>query len=40
MRNYDGLIHGFLNMFPVSPTADAALGELYTQLKHRLNATT
>jgi acetyl esterase len=37
VRNYDGLIHGFLNMFPVSPAADAALTELYAQLADRLS---
>ncbi|MGW1373192.1 alpha/beta hydrolase [Streptomyces sp. NPDC002446] len=39
VRNYDGLIHGFLNMFPLSPEADAAVAELYTQLTRRLNTT-
>lgn len=36
VRNYDGLIHGFLNMFPVSGAADAAATELFAQLKLRL----
>ncbi|MDH6115467.1 acetyl esterase/lipase [Kitasatospora sp. MAP12-15] len=35
VRNYDGLIHGFLNMFPVSPAA--ALTGLYAQLAKRLS---
>lgn len=35
-RTYDGLIHTFLNLFPVSPAADAAVSELYAQLKERL----
>ncbi len=35
-RTYDGLIHTFLNLFPVSPAADAAVTELYAQLKERL----
>ncbi|WP_039638624.1 alpha/beta hydrolase [Streptomyces sp. 769] len=35
-RTYAGLIHGFLNLFPVSPAADAAVTELYTRLKHQL----
>ncbi|AJT69530.1 Carboxylesterase NlhH [Streptomyces lydicus] len=39
VRNYDGLIHGFLNMFPLSPAADAAVTELYAQLARRLNTT-
>ncbi|GAB2727076.1 alpha/beta hydrolase [Kitasatospora kifunensis] len=37
VRNYDGLIHGFLNMFPVSPAADTAVTELYAQLADRLS---
>ncbi|MCX5613564.1 alpha/beta hydrolase [Streptomyces sp. NBC_00047] len=36
-RTYDGLIHTFLNLFPVSPAADAAVTELYAQLKKRLD---
>jgi acetyl esterase len=36
VRNYDGLIHGFLNMFPISPAADAATSELFAQLSRRL----
>ncbi|MCX5193590.1 alpha/beta hydrolase [Streptomyces sp. NBC_00249] len=36
-RSYDGLIHAFLNLFPVSPAADAAVTELYAQLKERLS---
>lgn len=36
-RTYDGLIHTFLNLFPVSPAADAAVTELYAQLKERLS---
>ncbi|MFJ8309483.1 MULTISPECIES: alpha/beta hydrolase [unclassified Streptomyces] len=36
-RTYDGLIHGFLNLFPVSPAADAAVTELYAQLRERLS---
>ncbi|MGD3110869.1 alpha/beta hydrolase [Streptomyces sp. YGL11-2] len=39
VRNYDGLIHGFLNMFPLSPAADAAVTELCTQLTRRLATT-
>ncbi|MFE9564615.1 alpha/beta hydrolase [Streptomyces sp. NPDC006487] len=35
-RTYDGLIHTFLNLFPVSPAADAAVTELYAQLEDRL----
>ncbi|QRX90574.1 alpha/beta hydrolase fold domain-containing protein [Streptomyces noursei] len=35
-RTYAGLIHGFLNLFPVAPAADAAVTELSTQLKHQL----
>ncbi|MGN5382334.1 alpha/beta hydrolase fold domain-containing protein [Streptomyces lasalocidi] len=35
-RTYPGLIHGFLNLFAVSHAADAAVTELYTQLKQRL----
>ncbi|MFD9408679.1 alpha/beta hydrolase [Streptomyces sp. NPDC059989] len=35
-RTYDGLIHAFLNLFPVSPAADAAVTELYAELKARL----
>ncbi|MEU9117049.1 alpha/beta hydrolase [Streptomyces sp. NPDC048483] len=38
-RNDDGLIHGFLNMFPASPAADAAIGELCAELKRRLHET-
>ncbi|MEU5306716.1 alpha/beta hydrolase [Streptomyces noursei] len=37
-RTYAGLIHGFLNLFPVAPAADAAVTELYTRLKHQLRA--
>ncbi|MCX5009814.1 alpha/beta hydrolase [Streptomyces sp. NBC_00555] len=36
-RTYDGLIHTFLNLFPISPAADAAVTELYAQLKKRLD---
>ncbi|MEU9116561.1 alpha/beta hydrolase [Streptomyces sp. NPDC048483] len=36
VRNYAGLIHGFLNMFPVSPAAAAATDELFAQLGQRL----
>ncbi|WP_371618602.1 alpha/beta hydrolase fold domain-containing protein [Streptomyces sp. NBC_00454] len=36
-RTYDGLIHAFLNLFAVSPAADAAVTELYAQLKERLS---
>ncbi|MEV7544085.1 alpha/beta hydrolase [Streptomyces sp. NPDC089915] len=36
VRDYEGLIHGFLNMFPVSPAADAAVGELCAELRARL----
>lgn len=39
VRNYDGLIHGFLNMSPLSPASDAAVAELYTQLTRRLDTT-
>lgn len=35
-RTYEGLIHTFLNLFPVSPAADAAVTELYARLKERL----
>ncbi|MFD6885495.1 alpha/beta hydrolase [Streptomyces sp. NPDC059957] len=35
-RTYDGLIHAFLHLFRVSPAADAAVTELYAQLKSRL----
>ncbi|MFD6890812.1 alpha/beta hydrolase [Streptomyces sp. NPDC059957] len=35
-RTYDGLIHTFLNLFPVSPAADAAVTELYARLGERL----
>ncbi|MFD5074530.1 alpha/beta hydrolase [Streptomyces sp. NPDC058371] len=35
-RTYDGLIHTFLNFFPVCPTSDAAVTELYAQLGKRL----
>lgn len=31
-RNYEGLIHGFLNLCPLSPGADAAAGELFARL--------
>ncbi|MFI9047124.1 alpha/beta hydrolase [Streptomyces sp. NPDC053427] len=36
VRNYDGLIHGFLNMFPLSPAAADATSELFAQLGQRL----
>jgi acetyl esterase len=36
VRNYDGLIHGFVNLFPVSPASEAAVSELFTQFKQRL----
>ncbi|MFF3210389.1 alpha/beta hydrolase [Streptomyces sp. NPDC002886] len=35
-RTYDGLIHTFLNLFPVSPAADAAVTEPYARLGERL----
>ncbi|WP_329620752.1 alpha/beta hydrolase [Streptomyces sp. NBC_01255] len=35
-RTYDGLIHTFLNLFPISPAADAAVTELYARLEERL----
>ncbi|MFK0046228.1 alpha/beta hydrolase [Streptomyces sp. NPDC090741] len=35
-RTYDGLIHAFLNLFHISPAADAAVTELNAQLKKRL----
>lgn len=35
-RTYDGLIHAFLNLFGMSPAADAAVGDLYAQLARRL----
>lgn len=35
-RTYEGLVHTFLNLFPISPAADAAVTELYAQLKKRL----
>ncbi|MCJ0872749.1 alpha/beta hydrolase [Streptomyces sp. AP-93] len=35
-RIYDGLIHTFRNLFPVSPADDAAVAELYAQLEDRL----
>ncbi|MEU9087159.1 hypothetical protein [Streptomyces sp. NPDC048357] len=35
-RTYDGLIHAFLNLVHISPAADAAVTELYNQLKNRL----
>ncbi|MFJ9693128.1 alpha/beta hydrolase [Kitasatospora sp. NPDC101183] len=35
-RTYDGLIHAFLGLFPLSPAADAAFGELCARLKQRL----
>lgn len=35
-RTYDGLIHTFLNLFPVSPAADSAVTELYARLEERL----
>ncbi|MGW2366839.1 alpha/beta hydrolase [Streptomyces sp. NPDC001667] len=35
-RNYEGLIHGFLNLCPLSPGADAAAGELFARLAHLL----
>ncbi|MFD8984185.1 alpha/beta hydrolase [Streptomyces sp. NPDC059564] len=35
-RTYDGLIHAFLNLFRISPAADAAVTELFAQLKNRL----
>ncbi|MFF4602672.1 alpha/beta hydrolase [Streptomyces sp. NPDC001339] len=40
VRNYDGMIHGFLNMFPLSPAADAALTELCIQLEQQLTSAT
>ncbi|MEU9165057.1 alpha/beta hydrolase [Streptomyces sp. NPDC048424] len=36
VRTYDGLIHAFLNLYRISPAADAAVTELYAQLKNRL----
>ncbi|MFI6688946.1 alpha/beta hydrolase [Streptomyces sp. NPDC050485] len=36
VRNYDGLIHAFVNLFPVSPASEAAVSELFTQFKQRL----
>ncbi|MFF7635846.1 alpha/beta hydrolase [Kitasatospora sp. NPDC008050] len=36
-RTYDGLIHTFLNLFPISPAADDAVTELYAHLKERLS---
>ncbi|MBV6700411.1 alpha/beta hydrolase [Kitasatospora aureofaciens] len=36
-RTYDGLIHTFLNLFPISPAADAAVTELFAHLKERLS---
>ncbi|MEU2872586.1 alpha/beta hydrolase [Streptomyces olivoreticuli] len=35
-RNYDGLIHGFLNMYALSPAADAAVDELFARLARLL----
>lgn len=32
-RTYEGLIHTFLDLFPVSPAADAAVTEPYARLK-------
>ncbi|MEU1784027.1 alpha/beta hydrolase [Streptomyces abikoensis] len=37
VRTYAGLIHGFLNLFPVSAAADAAVGELLARFKGRLD---
>ncbi|RLU86307.1 alpha/beta hydrolase [Streptomyces griseocarneus] len=36
VRDYDTLVHGFLNLFPVSAGADAATGELFAELGRRL----
>lgn len=36
-RNYDGLIHAYLNLFGVSPAADAAVGEMFAELARRLS---
>ncbi|MCC3771457.1 alpha/beta hydrolase, partial [Streptomyces sp. UNOC14_S4] len=36
VRTYDRLVHGFLNLFPVSAAADAATGELFAELGRRL----
>lgn len=36
VRNYDGLVHGFLNMFAVSQGAESAVTELIGELEARL----
>ncbi|WP_412074854.1 alpha/beta hydrolase [Streptomyces xanthophaeus] len=33
VRDYDGLVHGFLNMFAVSPAAEAAVTEMIKELQ-------
>lgn len=37
VRDYDGLVHGFLNMFAVSPAAESAVAELTGELTARLS---
>ncbi|MFE2282978.1 alpha/beta hydrolase [Streptomyces sp. NPDC059443] len=36
VRNYAGLVHGFLNMFAVSPAAETAVAEMIKEFKARL----